>query len=168
MHSFHPFRFVRLRRDGCLILAALSLCSTLQAAVVPSTFGTVIGHALLCLNRMDAGYFYTYLSNAFGPPYKHDGGAYWFKTGTTLWETPIAEIMVSDGLSGHTFIGAVANVTAEKLESAIGTAMGIRHTSIDASSYPMRQSPAGSTIVYFNKQAKIYCATTQYLLPLIP
>jgi hypothetical protein len=159
---------IRRARWGCLLFACMGCCMPIQAAVVPSSFGTVIGHALLCLNRMDAGYFYTYLKDAFGQPYKHDGGAYWFKTGSTLWDTPIDEIMVSDGLSGHTFIGAVANVTAEKLEAAIGTAMGIRHSPIDSTSFPMRQSPAGSTIVYFNKKSKIYCASSQYLLPLIP
>jgi hypothetical protein len=61
-------------------LAALLLawgCGGAQAAV-PTTFGTIVGNALLCRDEVDNKYFYNYVLNALGPAYKHDGGAYWF------------------------------------------------------------------------------------------
>src|SRR5438094_8202999 len=63
----------------------------------PSTFGPVIGAALLCHDQIDNVYFYNYLQTAFGPPYKHAGGAFWFRTDEAqLWGAPVSEVMVSD------------------------------------------------------------------------
>jgi len=59
-------------------LLAGSGCGPAQAAP-PSTFGTVVGNAVLCLDNLDNKYFYSYLTAAFGAPYKHDGGAFWFQ-----------------------------------------------------------------------------------------
>ena len=148
---------------ACLVLAS----APLQAAQAPPTFSTVIGHALLCLNQMDAGYFHAYLTKAFGPAYKHEAGAWWFRAGTTLWNVPVSEVMVSDGDSSQTFIGAIVDVPPEQLETAITTAMGIRHKKTDASQYPLRESPAGSVIAYAAQKSKIYCAKSQMLVPVL-
>jgi len=140
------------------VLAALLALACLPARAAPSTFGPVIGSALLCRSHLDNAYFYAYLQTAFGPSYKHEGGAYWFKTDATLWGAKVSEVMVSDDTSELVFVGAVANSTPEQLEQAIHSAAGPRHLPIDASRYPLRMSSPGSTIAYFNNQSKIYCA----------
>jgi hypothetical protein len=142
------------------ILAAAALClPQAQAWALPSTFAPVIGSALLCRAHLDNAYFYSYLEAAFGPSYKHEGGAYWFKApGATLWGAPVSELMVSDDTSPLVFVGAVADSPPETLEQSIRNAAGTRHVALDASRYPLRVSNPGSTIAYFNTKSKIYCA----------
>jgi hypothetical protein len=136
------------------------------AAALPSTFAPVIGSALLCRDQIDNNYFYTYLQAAFGPSYKHEGGAYWFKSpDATLWGMPVSEVMVSDDTSPLVFVAAVAEGTPDKLEQAIQGAVGIRHPAQDASRYPLRVSNPGSTIAYFKTKSKIYCARFKPLPP---
>jgi len=124
----------------------------------PSTFGPVIGAALLCHDQIDNAYFYRYLQTHFGPPYKHEGGAWWFRTGEAqLWGTPVSEVMVSDDTSELAFLAAVAEVPPDELEQAIRKATGLAHPARDASAYPLRISAPGSTIAYYNAKSKIYC-----------
>ncbi len=132
----------------------------------PSTFGPVIGNALLCRDQLDNLYFYNWLKTAFGPPYKHEGGAYWFRTGeASLWGAPVTEVMVSDDTSELVFLAAVAEVPPDQLEQAVRSQAGIRHLAADASSYPLRVSNPGSTIAYYNNKSKIYCAKFKPLPP---
>jgi hypothetical protein len=134
----------------------------------PSTFGSVIGSALLCRDHLDNVYFHSWLTTAFGAPYKREGGAWWFRTGeATLWGTPVTEVMVSDDTSELVFVAAVAEVPPDQLEQAIRGAAGVRHLAADASPYPLRVSNAGSTIAYYNVagKSKIYCAKFKPLPP---
>lgn len=143
-------------------------CAGAQAAV-PTTFGTIVGNALLCRDQVDNKYFYNYLLNAFGPAYKHDGGAYWFKSdGATLWGVEVSELMVSDDTSTFVFVGAVAETTPEQLEQAIATQVGMQYAKIDSSAYPVREAKPASRIVYFDRKSKIYCAKFQPLPPVQP
>ena len=137
--------------------AVFSLAGAASPAA-PSTFGPVIGSALLCRSHLDNAYFYSYLSAAFGPSYKHEGGAYWFKTDGNLWGAPVTDIMLSDDTSDIVFVGAVSELAPDKLDEAIRLAAGVRHDATDASAYPVRQSRPGSKIVYFKTKSKIYCA----------
>jgi hypothetical protein len=148
----------RRAKKVALLALALSLPS-LQVHAAPSTFGPVIGSALLCRSHLDSGYFYAYLQSAFGPSYKHEGGAYWFKApDASLWGAPVSEVMVSDDTSPLVFVAAVADTSPDMLEQAIEGAAGIRHRARDASRFPLRVSNPGSTIAYFNNRSKIYCA----------
>jgi hypothetical protein len=132
----------------------------------PSTFGPVIGSALLCRDQLDNRYFYSWLQTAFGPPYKHEGGAYWFRTGeASLWGAPVTEVMVSDDTSALVFVAAVAEVPPDQLEQSIRTASGVRYLAADTSTYPLRVSNPGSTIAYYNTKSKIYCAKFKPLPP---
>jgi hypothetical protein len=134
----------------------------------PSTFGPVIGSALLCRDHLDNRYFYSWLKTAFGPPWKHEGGAYWFRTGeATLWGAPVTEVMVSDDTSALVFVAAVAEVPPDQLEQSIRAAAGIRHLAADASATPLRISNAGSKIAYYPVagKSKIYCAKFKPLPP---
>jgi len=132
----------------------------------PSTFAPVIGAALLCHDQIDNAWFYNYLKTAFGPPYKHAGGAWWFRTGAaTLWGAPVSEVMVSDDTSALVFLAAVADIPPDQLEQAIRSAAGVRHLAAGASAYPLRISAPGSTIAYYNAKSKIYCAKFKPLPP---
>jgi len=146
-----------------LLSLVLSCAPGLASAQVqdkqPSTFGPVIGNALLCRDQIDNRYFHSWLSSHFGAPYKHEGGAWWFRTGeATLWGTPVTEVMVSDDTSDTVFVAAVAEVPPDQLEQAIRAATGVRHLAADGSPYPLRISAPGSTIAYYNGKSKIYCA----------
>ena len=150
--------FPRQRAARALTLFALALAAVRPAAAVPSTFAPVIGSALLCRSHLDNGYFHAYLTSAFGPAYKHEGGAWWFKAGASLWGASVTDVMVSDDSSSVTFVAAVTDSSPAELEQAIRTAAGVPHVKADLSAYPVLESSPGSRIVYFNQKSKIYCA----------
>jgi hypothetical protein len=145
-----------LLRRACS--AALFCLASAAASAAPSNFGPVIGSAVLCRSHLDNAYFYDYLSSAFGPSYKHEGGAYWFKADGTLWGTTVTDIMVSDDSSDIIFVGAVSDAAPDKLDEAIRAAVGVRHDATDTSLFPVRQSRPGSKIVYFKTKSKVFCA----------
>lgn len=154
---------------GALSAAMLAACCAAGAQAVPTTFGTIIGNGLLCRDQTDNLYYYDYLLKAFGPAYKHDGGAYWFKTdGANLWGTAISEVMVSDDTSTYIFVGAVAEAKPEELEQAIIRQVGLHYARIDSSAYPVREAKPASRIVYFDTKSKIYCAKFKPLPPVQP
>jgi hypothetical protein len=136
-----------------------------DSIAVPSTFGTTVGNTLLCLDQLDELYFRSYLTAAFGPPNKHEGGAYWFRADANLWGAPISYVLVSDEGSPLTFLAAVAEVTPEKLDDAVAAAVGYRHAKIGTAVQPIRQSKPGSQIIYFKQKSKIFCAKSRYLVP---
>jgi hypothetical protein len=160
-----PVGMVRNAAARAALAAALLGIAAPQAGAAPSTFGPVIGNALLCRSHLDNAYFYSYLSSAFGPSYKHEGGAWWFKADGTLWGTTVTDIMVSDDTSELVFVGAVSESTPDKLDEAIRAAVGTRHRAQDSSAFPVRESAPGSQIVYFNNKSKIYCAKYKPLSP---
>jgi hypothetical protein len=141
-----------------LWLPLLLLLAQPRALAAPSTFGDTFGSALLCHDRIDNGYFYDYLTASFGPAYKQENGAYWFRAEASLWGTEVSEAMVSDNSSGLAFVGAVFEVAPDVLAEAIAAAAGVRHVPLDQSAFPVRQAIAGSKIVYFNTKSKLYCA----------
>lgn len=145
----------RLAALACLATASL-LASPARA--MPSTFGTVIGNALLCRSHLDNRYFHDYLTASFGPAYKREGGAYWFRTEATLWGVEVKEVMVSDDTSALVFIAAVLDNKPQELEGAIRSAAGIAFKTVDATPFPLRVSNPGSTIAYMNDKSKIYCS----------
>ena len=136
----------------------VALYSGAALAEVPSTFGTTIGSALLCLDHVDPFYFWNYLNEFFGPPYKKEGGAYWFKVQASLWGTSISDVMVSDGSGQLMFIAAVANAQPDKLSEAIVASAGISYTKDNPSADSPMMSNLGSKIVFFDQNSKIYCA----------
>lgn len=155
----------RLSALALTLASAVAAAPPVQAAPQPS-FGIEIGNALLCLNQLNSKYFFDYLVAAFGPPYKTEGGAYWFRaTNVSLWGVQATDFLVNDSNSQADFIGAYFNATPVKLTDAIKSALGIRFTPEDDSAYPVRQSQAGSKIVYNDTNAKMYCAKSKFLVP---
>ena len=149
-------------RHAAGVLLALA-CSA--AAALPSTFAPVIGNALLCRSQLDNAYFHSYLTTAFGPAYKHEGGAFWFKGEATLWGKQVVDLMVSDDANPMVFVAAVLDSKPEELEDAIRAGAGLRHLPADASRFPLRESNPGSVIAYHNDKSKIYCARYKPLPP---
>ncbi|MGZ3182984.1 MAG: hypothetical protein ACXU8N_11130 [Telluria sp.] len=141
-------------------LAALALAGACAPAAwaAPSTFGPVIGSALLCRGAIDNAYFHAWLTDAFGPPYRHEGGAWWFKADGTLWGASVSDVLVSDDSGSLTFVAAVTDSAPEELQDAIRAAVGVRYAKMDTSAFPMLESSPGSRIVYFKDKSKIYCA----------
>ena len=147
-----------------LFSAAMSAAAPVYA-VVPSTFGIVVGQGLLCLSQLDTGFFYNYLQQYFGKPYKHEGNAYWFKTPAQLWGAPVTDVLVSDSDSPVRFLAAVASVKPDVFITNIADAVQISFKPTNLYPNPVRMSQAGSTIVYFNKKSKIFCAKAKVLMP---
>ncbi|MFC5462496.1 hypothetical protein [Massilia niabensis] len=144
--------------------AVLAL-ACIQVNAAPSTFAPVIGSALLCRSHLDNAYFHSWLTTAFGPAYKQEGGAYWFKLDATLWGKPVREIMVSDDTNPLVFVAAVLDSKPEELEGAVRAGAGLRHLPADASRFPLRVSNPGSVIAYHQDKSKIYCARYKPLPP---
>ena len=154
-------RAARASGSARTLLRAVPLLAGLASAGAmgaPSTFGPVIGSALLCRSHLDNAYFHAYLTQAFGPAYKREGGAYWFKAEATLWGAEVHEVMVSDDSSNLVFVAAIINVKPEELEKSVRAQAGIAFNVADASRHPLRKSNPGSTIAYARDKSKIYCA----------
>jgi len=146
--------------------ASLLAASSVAQAAPPSHFGDVLGNGLLCRDQTTNRYYFDYLSQYFGRPYKREGGAYWFRTNDAiLWGFPVLEVMISDESYPYSFVGAVTDTTPEELEKAILNQDGLAYAKIDTSRYPVRESKPGSRIVYFNTRSKIYCAKFKHLPP---
>jgi hypothetical protein len=145
-------------QPAALALLAAGLLACGSARCAPSTFDPVIGSALLCLDHVENHYFQSYLSAAFGPAYKRQGGALWFKAEGSLWGANVTDIVISDDTSSVVFVGALTDATPEELEEAVRKAAGIAHVPMDGGRYPVRQSRPGSRIVFNNAKSKIYCA----------
>ena len=158
-HRWHHLHYWCPAKAGLRALAAaLMLTAGAGSGAAPSTFGPVIGSAVLCRSHLDNAYFYDYLSSAFGPSYKHEGGAYWFKADGVLWGATVTDILVSDDASDMVFLGAVTESPPDKLEEAIRAAVGVKHDVTDKSAYPVRESGPGSKIVFFKTKSKVFCA----------
>lgn len=151
-----------LRAPGLAMSVLATVLSMALAGVpaqaAPSTFGPVIGSALLCRSELNNAYFYQYLTQFFGPSYKREGGAYWFRTDATLWGAQVKEVMVSDDSSDLVFIAALTESKPEELEKSLRSGAGTAFRAVDGSRYPLRKSNPGSTIAYANDKSKIYCA----------
>lgn len=157
---------LRLLTLACSALLTPAPAWAQASPPLPTTFGTIVGNALLCRDQIDNRYFYDYLVKAVGPSYKHDGGAWWFKTDTaTLWGIQVKELMVSDDTSALVFAGALLDATPEKLEQAIIDQVGVHYAKIDSSAYPVREAKPGSRIVYADTKSKMYCAKFKPLPP---
>lgn len=158
--TFQPFTVARKQLAGLFAGAALMAgsCGAVAAGgAPPSTFGSTIGQALLCVDHIDPFYFWSYLYQFFGPPYKTEGGAYWFKVQGTLWGATITDVMVSDGASEQVFLAASFKDSPAKLSVAIAEATGMRYFSEVSAPFSPLTSNMGSKIVFAGQGSKIYC-----------
>lgn len=148
-----------MRRLSLSLLLSCGLAAPGEAAA-PSHFGVEIGHAILCLNHLDPGYFYNYLVQHFRPPYKQSDGAYWFRVEAQLWTAKISEVFVSDGSSNYVFIGAITPSSPPELAKAIAqdAKVGVVFREVDpAWSFTPYQANTGSEIAHQGDNTKIFC-----------
>lgn len=124
----------------------------------PSTFGTTLGPALLCIDHIDPSYFMSYMNQFFGPPYKSEGGAHWFKVQGTLWGANITDVMVSDGANEQVFVAASFKDNPKKLADAIAASSGMQFQKEDSSQSSPLISSLGSKIIYSGQNSRVYCA----------
>lgn len=144
---------------GALFMIAPYSGSAATPGAVPTTFGATIGSGLLCLDQIDPFYYWTYLNQFFGPPYKNEGGAYWFKVQTSLWGAPVSDVLVSDGTGQVIFLAAaVSNTKPDALSGAILGSTGIGYTNSEPIQFSPMASNLGSQIIYFGQNSKIFCA----------
>jgi hypothetical protein len=158
-------RAMSIRPAQLAWLAAACLLAAPLAQAVPTTFTNVVGNAILCRSQLDSAYFYQYLNEAFGPPYKHEGGAWWFKADAKLWGMSVLDVIVSDDSSALTFIGAVTELAPAEVGDAVRAQVGVVHTKVDKSAFSALTASPGSTIVFFKNRSKIYCAKFKQLPP---
>jgi hypothetical protein len=149
---------------GCIvtsILLATAACPPPALAAdggVPSTFSTTVGSALLCMDHVDPFYFWSYLNKFFGPPYKNEGGAYWFKVKASLWGVPVSDVLVSDGKDQLVFLAAAMEAKPDALSEAILGNAGVAYSNERIAQYSPKSSGKGGKIIYFGQNSKIYCA----------
>lgn len=152
-----------LKRAGALVAMTVMTVQFHGAALaaggaIPSTFGSTIGAALLCVDHVDPSYFLSYMNQFFGPPYKTEGGAYWFKVQGTLWGANMTDVMVSDGAYEQVFVAASFKENPQKLADAIAGVAGVRYLSEGATQYSPLISSLGSKIIYSGQNSRIYCS----------
>ncbi len=153
------------QRTPCKALASTALVAlavltqtSAHAVGARSDFGVTIGPAVLCRDKLEMKYLYDYLKGSFGEPYKHEQGAYWFRTKTQLFGKELIETFVSDQSTEWEFVGAVFKIKpddlAKTMQSDVGpifvkTATGYR--------YSPYQAQGLSEIMWQNNNAKLLC-----------
>lgn len=155
-------RMIRSKRLGWkkfCITAIFAACSPAALATGPKPdFGVTIGPAILCRNTLNMKFFYDYLTASFGPSYKRDQGAYWFKSKAQLFGKEVKEIFVSDQASDWVFVGAVFNTKPDDLAKAVQTAIGPIYVKSETGyQYSPYQSQGTSEIMWQKKDAKLLC-----------
>ncbi|MDA8382719.1 MAG: hypothetical protein M0037_06590 [Betaproteobacteria bacterium] len=138
-------------------ISALTLCVLSPPAhATPTTFGQVVGQAVLCMDAIDAPFFRSYLIKAFHQPYKTQGGAEWFSANTTLFGMNVTDIFVSIPGSRYVFVGALLASNAQKAARKITAATGVNYLSDGG----QERSPAGGYLIsYGSSRSKVFCVT---------
>ena len=129
------------------------------AGAQDANFSTIAGAAVLCLDDVEPGFFYNYLSRS-KVPYKRELGAYWFKVTEQLYGAPITEVFVSDGSGRAAFIGMISSLAPPQLVEAItaGSPAGVTFRKVNgADKFPTFVSSTGAEVVYQGKNGKIFC-----------
>lgn len=140
-----------------LLFFLFGVFAATTAYPAPTTLEPVIGGALLCNDQIDPVFFRDYLSTYFKPPYKTEGGAYWFKPdGARLFDSEVEDIFVSDESAAVDFLGVVINERLPAVRQRILDAKGVVF-SPDSGETTLR-SPAGSFLIdYGGSKTKLFC-----------
>ncbi|HEX8955562.1 MAG TPA: hypothetical protein VF798_04775 [Burkholderiaceae bacterium] len=151
----HTLRSIR----RVLTATALALLAQPPAHAVPRTdFGVTIGPAVLCRDKMDMKFDYDYLKGSFGQPYKHEQGAYWFRTRTQLFGKDLIEVFVSDQSTDWEFVGAVFKAKPDALAKAMPSEVGPLYVKTAAGyQYSPYATQSLSEIMWQNNNAKLLC-----------
>ena len=100
------------------LLGILLFVNATFAMAQDLTFTTTVGMAVLCIDDVEPGFFYNYMTK-IKPHSRREQGAYWFKSSEQLFGAPVTEVFVSDGSSRHSFIGIVSSLPPDQLAEAV-------------------------------------------------
>ncbi|HEX7644603.1 MAG TPA: hypothetical protein VF472_20550 [Burkholderiaceae bacterium] len=151
----HSLRSIR----QILLATAFALLAQPAAQAGPRTdFGVTIGPAVLCRDKMEMKFYYDYLKGSFGQPYKHEQGAYWFRTKTQLFGKDLIEVFVSDQSTDWEFVGAVFKIKPDELAKAMPSEVGPLYVKTAAGyRYSPYATQSLSEIMWQNNNAKLLC-----------
>ncbi len=140
-----------------LLLCWIGVPLVAAVAATPSTFETVVGHALLCLDRINPPYFKVYLTTYFKPPVRTGGDAFWFRPeGVMLYGMQVNELFVSTKSSPIDFLGAILNEKLAQARQKILAATGVQFLS--GKNPAVLRSPTGSFLIsYATLKTKLVC-----------
>lgn len=141
------------------IAGALALLAHTPAQAIARTdFGVTIGPAVLCRDKLEMKFYYDYLKGSFGQPYKHEQGAYWFRTKAQLFGKDLSEVFVSDQSTEWEFIGAVFKVKPDDLAKSLQSDAGPRYVKTATGyQYSPYQAQSLSEIMWQGNNAKLLC-----------
>ncbi|HQT27564.1 MAG TPA: hypothetical protein PLK99_13385 [Burkholderiales bacterium] len=118
---------------------------------VPSDFSTSVGNALLCLDKIDPGYFDSYLQSFFGPPYKTVGDKKWYRVDKKLWgKEQLTDVIVG---SNPPLLAAIIDDEPEATAEAIFKSTGIKYTFEGSHG----TSPEFGGIVAYQGSTEVFC-----------
>ena len=142
-----------------IFLGIIFLTTASFAFAQGSTFSMTVGMAVLCIDDVEPGFLYNYMSK-INRLTSHEHGAYWFKTSEQFFGVPVTEVFVSDGSSRYSFVGIVSSLPPDQLAGAVAAAApaggGFKKLN-PADKYSTFISAAGSEIVFQGKSAKMFC-----------
>jgi hypothetical protein len=139
-------------------LTCLTYATNAYAVGPKPDFGVTIGPAILCRDLLDMKFFYDYLSASFGPAYKREQGAYWFRAKAQLFGKDVKEIFVSDQSSDWVFVGAIFNAKPDELAKSVQASAGTDFKKyLSGYQYSPYQSQGTSEIMWQDKDAKLLC-----------
>ncbi len=141
------------------IATILIICANNAYALGPKPdFSVTVGPAILCRDQLDMKFFYDYLTASFGPSYKQEQGAYWFRAKAQLFGKDIKEIFISDQSSDWAFVGAVFNAKPEDLAKSVQASAGTIFGKTDSGyKYSPYQSQGTSEIMWQKNDSKLLC-----------
>lgn len=153
----HPSLSTSCKAAALLALALLAQPSA-HAAGAKSDFGVTIGSAVLCRDKLDMKYLYDYLKGSFGQPYRHEQGAYWFRTKALLFGKELTETFVSDQSTQWEFVGAVFKIKPDDLVKTMQSDVGpVYVKTANGYRYSAYQTQSLSEIMWQNNNAKLLC-----------
>lgn len=153
----YPHRFDWKALCAAATLTACALDARAAGGPKPD-FGVTIGPAVLCRSKIDLKFFYDYLAKSFGPSYKRDQGAYWFKAKSQLFGQPVQEVFVGDQTGDWIFVGVLFKGKPDAVAKAVQTSAGVIYTKTDSGyQYSPYQSQGTSEIMWQNNDAKLFC-----------
>ena len=155
----------RTRSAPCKAFASAAVVALAVLAQAPakavgpkSDFSVTIGPAVLCRDKLEMKTLYDYLKGSFGQPYKHEQGAYWFRTKAQLFGKDLIETFVSDQSTQWEFVGAVFKIKPDDLAKAMQSDVGpVFVKTATGYKYSPYQAQGLSEIMWQNNNAKLLC-----------
>lgn len=107
---------------------------------------------------MDMKFYYDYLKSSFGPQYKQEQGAYWFRARAQLFGKETQEVFISDQSSDWVFIGVVFKTKPDDLAKAVRDSAGtVFNKTVSGYQYSPYQSQGMSEIMWQTNNSKLLC-----------